>query len=112
MLETTVLSRLYPASGATMRITQKEVEHVATLARLKLDHEEISTFTGQMDAILSYVDKLSGLNTDGIIPTSHAVPMENAFRPDEIRPSLGTDNALANAPEHVEGFFQVPKVIE
>lgn len=95
-----------------MRITQKEVEHVATLARLQLDQEEIATFTGQMDAILSYVDKLAGLNTDGIIPTSHAVPMENAFRPDEVHPSIGTENALANAPERVEGFFKVPKVIE
>ena len=95
-----------------MRITQKEVEHVATLARLKLDQEEIATFTGQMDAILSYVDKLSGLNTDGIIPTSHAVPMENAFRADEVRPSIGTENALTNSPARVEGFFKVPKVIE
>lgn len=95
-----------------MRITRKEVEHVATLARLKLDQDEISLFTGQMDAILSYVDKLSELNTDNIIPTSHAVPMENSFRPDEIRPSIGTENALANAPDRVEGFFKVPKVIE
>lgn len=95
-----------------MRITQKEVEHVATLARLKLEPAEITTFTSQMDAILSYVDKLSELNTDGIVPTSHAVPMENAFRADEVRPSLGTDGALANAPDRVEGFFRVPKVIE
>jgi len=95
-----------------MRITRKEVEHVATLARLKLDHEEIATFTAQMAAILSYVDKLSELDTEGIIPTSHAVPMENAFRPDEILPCLGTENALANAPDKVDGFFKVPKVIE
>lgn len=95
-----------------MRITRKEVEHVATLARLKLDEAEIATFTGQMDAILSYVDKLSELNTEGIIPTSHAVPMENAFRPDETCPPLGTEQALANAPERVDGFFKVPKVIE
>ena len=95
-----------------MKITRQEVEHVATLARLKLDDEEISTFTGQMDAILAYVDKLSQLNTDAIIPTAHAVPMENSFRPDEVRPSLGTEIALANAPESAEGFFKVPKVIE
>ncbi len=95
-----------------MRITRQEVEHVATLARLKLDAAEISTFTAQMDAILSYVDTLSQLNTDGIIPTSHAVPMENAFRPDEITPSIGTENALANAPDRIDGFFRVPKVIE
>jgi len=95
-----------------MKITRQEVEHVATLARLKLDDEEIAIFTGQMDAILSYVDKLSELNTDNIIPTSHAVPMENAFRPDDIRPSIGVESALANAPERVDGFFKVPKVIE
>lgn len=95
-----------------MKITRQEVEHVATLARLKLDEEEIATFTGQMDAILSYVDKLSELNTDGIIPTAHAVPMENAFRADEIRPSLGAESALANAPESAEGFFRVPQIIE
>lgn len=95
-----------------MKITIEEVGHVATLARLKLTDDEISQFRGQMDAILSYVDKLSELNTDGIVPTSHAVPMENAFRADEVRPSIGTESALANAPDRVEGFFRVPKVIE
>lgn len=95
-----------------MKITRDQVEHVAVLARLKLDDSEIATFTGQMDAILSYADKLSALDTDGIVPTSHAVPMENAFRSDELRPSIGAELALANAPERVEGFFKVPKVIE
>lgn len=95
-----------------MKITREEVAHVATLARLSLTEEETTLFTGQMDAILAYVDKLSELNTDGITPTSHAVPMENAFRADEVRPSIGTENALANAPDRVEGFFRVPKVIE
>lgn len=112
MLENTVLSRLYTVSGADMRITSKEVEHVATLARLKLEPDEVSNFTDQMDAIISYVDKLSELNTDGIVPTSHAVPMENAFRTDDVRQAIGTENALANAPDRVDGFFRVPKVIE
>lgn len=95
-----------------MKITRKEVEHVALLARLNLAEEEVETFTGQMDAILAYVDKLNGLDTSGIVPTSHAVPMENAFRADEVRPSIGTESALANAPDRIEGFFRVPKVIE
>jgi len=95
-----------------MKITRKEVEHVALLARLNLAEEELETFTGQMDAILAYVDKLNMLDTSNIVPTSHAVPMENAFRADEVRPSIGTESALANAPERVEGFFRVPKVIE
>ena len=62
-----------------MKITREQVEHVALLARLKLDEAEIATFTGQMDAILAYADKLNQLDTTGIVPTSHAVPMENVF---------------------------------
>jgi len=95
-----------------MKITREEVENVAMLARLELTGEEKNTFTGQMDAILAYVDKLNELDTSGVIPTAHAVPMENAFRDDEARPSIGVDNALANAPERADGFFRVPKVIE
>ncbi len=95
-----------------MRITREQVQHVATLARLSLSDDEVATFTGQMGDILAYVEKLNELNTDGIVPTSHAVPMENAFRDDVVRPSIGVENALANAPDRVEGFFRVPKVIE
>ena len=95
-----------------MKITRQQVEHVALLARLKLGEDELATFTGQMDAILAYADKLNELDTSGIVPTAHAVPMENAFRPDEMRPSIGVENALGNAPEKVDGFFRVPKIIE
>ena len=95
-----------------MKITSAEVAHVAGLARLELSEAERETFTGQMDAILAYVDKLNEVNTDGIIPTAHAVPMENAFRADEVTPSIGIEGALANAPKRVESFFRVPKVIE
>jgi aspartyl-tRNA(Asn)/glutamyl-tRNA(Gln) amidotransferase subunit C len=95
-----------------MKITREEVENVAVLARLELTGEEKDIFTGQMDAILAYVDKLNELDTSGVIPTAHAVPMENAFRDDEARPSIGVDSALANAPERADGFFRVPKVIE
>jgi len=95
-----------------MKITRADVEHVARLARLELSTEEAETFTGQMDAILAYVDKLNELDTSGIFPTSHAVPMENAFRDDTVRPGIGVEAALANAPERVGSFYRVPKVIE
>ncbi|HEY6837160.1 MAG TPA: Asp-tRNA(Asn)/Glu-tRNA(Gln) amidotransferase subunit GatC [Geobacteraceae bacterium] len=95
-----------------MKITREEVEHVAKLARLELSEEEMTTFTGQMDAILAYVDTLKELDTDGVVATAHAVPVENAFREDLVTPSIGTDNALANAPARVADFFLVPKVIE
>jgi len=95
-----------------MKITREEVEKVALLARLDLTEVEKDIFTGQMDGIRAYVDQLNELDTSGVIPTAHAVPMENAFRDDEARPSIGVDNALANAPERAEGFYRVPKVIE
>ncbi len=95
-----------------MKITREQVQHVATLARLSLSDDEVATFTGQMGDILAYVEKLNELNTDGIVPTSHAVPMENAFRDDVVRPSIGVEKALANAPDRIADFFRVPKVIE
>jgi len=95
-----------------MKITAAEVEHVARLSRLALDKAEIEALTGQMDELLGYVEKLNELDTEGIVPTSHAVPMENAFRTDVVKPSIGLDKALQNAPQTDDGCFVVPKVIE
>lgn len=95
-----------------MKITVANVEHVARLARLELTLGEKELFAGQMDAILGYVEKLNGVNTEGIVPTSHAVPMENAFREDTIHAPIGLEKALANAPDRAGSFFAVPKVIE
>lgn len=95
-----------------MRINQHEIEHVAKLARLVLSDHEKQLFTGQMGAILTYVESLNELDTTGIVPTSHAVPMQNAFRSDCVAPSIGHDRALANAPDKNETYFRVPPVIE
>lgn len=95
-----------------MKIARQEVEHVAVLARLALDDTELDQLTGEMNQILGYVDKLNELDTDGIIPTAHAVPVENAFREDVVRPSIGLKKALDNAPEAVDSCFRVPKIIE
>jgi len=95
-----------------MKITVADVEYVARLARLDLSDAEKNLFAGQMDTILGYVEKLKGLDTDGILPTSHAVPMENSFRPDLTTPSIGIEKALANAPDRVASFYRVPKVLE
>ena len=66
----------------------------------------------ELDGILSYIDKLRALDTTGVPPTSHAVPMTNVMREDEPRPSLSQDEMLANAPERSGEFFRVPKIIE
>lgn len=95
-----------------MKITRAEVEHVGRLARLALSEEELDSLTGEMDAILDYVEQLKTLDTEGIVPTAHAVPMENAFRADEVRPSFSTDQALSNAPDAAKNAFRVRQVIE
>ncbi|MDT8419393.1 MAG: Asp-tRNA(Asn)/Glu-tRNA(Gln) amidotransferase subunit GatC [Desulfuromonadales bacterium] len=95
-----------------MKISRQEIEHVARLARLALEPRELDALTEQMDAVLGYVEKLNELDTEGIVATSHAVPMENAFRPDEVKPSRGVAWALQNAPESSGDCFKVPKVIE
>jgi len=95
-----------------MNITVTDVEHVARLARLELSDNEKTLFAAQMGAILGYAEKINQLNTDQITATSHAVPIENAFRDDIVSTSIGIDKALANAPEKAGSFYKVPKVIE
>jgi aspartyl-tRNA(Asn)/glutamyl-tRNA(Gln) amidotransferase subunit C len=95
-----------------MKISKTEVAHVARLARLALDETEIATLTGEMDTILDYVEQLNRLDTVGIVPTAHAVPMENAFREDEVKPGFTAEQALSNAPDVADSAFCVRRVIE
>lgn len=95
-----------------MSLSIHEVEHIAKLARLSLSDDEKMLFANQMGSILGYVEKLKELDTDSVIPTSHAVPIENAFREDVVQPSIGVPSALANAPQTAGSFYRVPKVIE
>ena len=97
---------------AEPKITMKEVDHVARLSRLTLTDSEKERMRRELDGILSYIDKLRALDTAGVPPTSHAVPMTNVMREDEPRPSLSQDEMLANAPDRSGEFFRVPKIIE
>ena len=94
-----------------MKITPQEISHVATLARLHLSREEIEAMAVQLDGILTYVAKLNELDTTDITPTTHAISIVNAFREDEVKPSLPRDKALANAPRQNGESFVVPRVI-
>ena len=94
-----------------MNITAKEVEHVAKLAKLNLSEEELATFPGQLDKILAYAAKLDELDTEGVIPTTHAFSNKNAFREDERKDSLPREQALANGPDENGEAFVVPKII-
>ncbi|OPX93508.1 MAG: Glutamyl-tRNA(Gln) amidotransferase subunit C [Syntrophorhabdus sp. PtaU1.Bin002] len=95
-----------------MKITKDVVEYVAHLGRLELEPDEVELYTTQLGRILDYVDALNKLDTEGIEPTSHAVPFDSVMREDEVRDSIGIDGSLRNAPERKETFFKVPPIIE
>ena len=95
-----------------MSVTLKDVEHIAELARLKFSDEELESFTHQLNQILEYVEKLKELDTENVEPLSHPVEGNNAFREDELKPSINREEALKNAPDSDDEFFKVPKVID
>lgn len=94
------------------RISLQQVEHVARLARLELSGAEKERMRRELDGILSYIDKLRALDTTGVEPTSHAVPLTNVLRDDVEKPSLPRDEMLANAPDRNRELFRVPRIIE
>ncbi len=95
-------------SGA---ITRAEVAHLARLARLAVTDAELDVFAGQLDVILGAVARVGEVAADDIPPTSHAVPLSNVFRPDERRPGLSQEQALACAPASEGGRFRVPRIL-
>jgi len=95
-----------------LRLSKEEVEHVALLARLDITDEEKARYTEELNQILAHFDKLNELDTSGVPPTSHVIPMTNVFRKDEVKPSLPVESVLANAPDATETAFRVPRVVE
>jgi aspartyl-tRNA(Asn)/glutamyl-tRNA(Gln) amidotransferase subunit C len=94
-----------------MSISLEEVEHIAKLARLQLTDEEKKRFQVELGKILEYFDQLKKLDTEKVPPMTHAVPIENVLREDQVKPSLPAEEALQNAPEKKDSYFQVPKVV-
>ena len=95
-----------------MALSLAEVKKVAALARLELPEADLARMAEQLNAILQYVDQLSAVNTDGIEPMAHPLPIQNVFRDDEPIPSLPVDAALQNAPNRLADFFGVPAVFD
>jgi aspartyl-tRNA(Asn)/glutamyl-tRNA(Gln) amidotransferase subunit C len=95
-----------------MKIDRKVVEYVAHLARLHFDENEIDVYTEQLDRILAYMEKLNTLDTGGIEPTSHAIPLTNVFREDVVNFNFTVEESVGNAPERKGSSFRVPPVIE
>ena len=95
-----------------MALTGDQVRWVAHLARLELSDAELETMTRQLSAIVEYVNQLQQVNTDGVEPLAHPLPLQNVFRDDDAGPSLPVDEALANAPDRRGDFYGVPAVLE
>jgi aspartyl-tRNA(Asn)/glutamyl-tRNA(Gln) amidotransferase subunit C len=94
------------------RISRDEVLRVAELARLSLDDAEARALASQLDTILGYAEMLRGLDTEGVPPTAHALPVRMALRDDRAEPPLPPEEALAGAPEREASAFVVPKVLD
>ena len=93
-------------------ITKETVEYVAHLARIALDDAELGRLSVQLAGIVGFIDQLTRVDTTGVPPTSHVLPLHSVLRHDTLRESLSHHAALQNAPEPEGDFFGVPKVIE
>ncbi|HEX8552058.1 MAG TPA: Asp-tRNA(Asn)/Glu-tRNA(Gln) amidotransferase subunit GatC [Abditibacteriaceae bacterium] len=95
-----------------MKLSREEVDNIAMLARLDLSDAERERAGNELSQILDHFEQLKELDTEGVEPMSHVMPVVNVLRKDEVRPGLAREAALANAPESAGGMFQVPRVVE
>ncbi|MHB8670118.1 MAG: Asp-tRNA(Asn)/Glu-tRNA(Gln) amidotransferase subunit GatC [Acidimicrobiales bacterium] len=93
------------------RLTRQDVAHVARLARLDLTEEELVRFTEQLGAVLDHAADLAALDTEGVPPTAHPLPLANVLRPDEVVPGVDRDEVLSQAPAAEDGRFRVPRIL-
>lgn len=91
-------------------ITKEDVKHVAKLARLELTEEEIEKYSKQLGDILKYVDQMNEIDTTGVEPMPHPIPVFNVMREDEVKYEQSKTEMMANAPYEEDGFFRVPKI--
>jgi aspartyl-tRNA(Asn)/glutamyl-tRNA(Gln) amidotransferase subunit C len=89
-------------------IDRDQVLHVARLARLRLSEDEIPRMASELSSVLDHIEKISELDLEGVVPTSHVIELENVFRPDEPRDSWPKERVLEGAPDVAEGGFRVP----
>ena len=98
-------------AGVAERITREDVAHVADLARLALTEEELALFTVQLAAVLDHAEDVESLDTEGVPPTAHPLPLVNVLRDDVVRPSLDRAEVLAGAPAVEDDRFRVPPAL-
>ncbi|HLU65870.1 MAG TPA: Asp-tRNA(Asn)/Glu-tRNA(Gln) amidotransferase subunit GatC [Kofleriaceae bacterium] len=92
-------------------LTRKDVLEIAHLARLHLEPDEADRLSGELSSILEHMEQLGAIDTEGVEPMTHAVPMRLRLRPDEVEPSLPVEEAVGAAPDRAGDLFQVPHII-
>jgi aspartyl-tRNA(Asn)/glutamyl-tRNA(Gln) amidotransferase subunit C len=97
-------------SGSPGQLRREDVLHVANLARLILDEEEVDLFTAQLQSVLDHAADVAALDLSDLAPMAHPLPVENVLRPDEPVPSLDRDEVLAAAPSVEDHRFRVPRI--
>ncbi|HLT61414.1 MAG TPA: Asp-tRNA(Asn)/Glu-tRNA(Gln) amidotransferase subunit GatC [Microlunatus sp.] len=95
-----------------MALTADDVAALARLARIDLTPDELQHLAPQLDVILESVARVSDVAAEDVPPTSHALPLTNVFRADEVRPSLPVDQVLAGAPAAEQDRFRVPRILD
>lgn len=94
------------------KIDEAQVRHVAKLSRLDLTDDEVGRLSGELSAIVEYIEKLNELDVEGVEPLAHCLPIHNVFREDVVKESLSNEEALSNAPQRHDEYFKVPKVLD
>lgn len=102
----------YERQGDIMTIDRNLVEYLEKLGRIELSEKERKSSEKDLQDILSYIDTLNELDTDGVEPASHSFPVANVTREDVVTNSADTENILRNAPVSQDGCFVVPKTVE
>jgi len=92
-------------------ISKKDVEHIASLARIELSEEEKDLFTEQFNRILDYFHKIDELDLEDVEPTYHVIELFNVFREDEVTEPLTQDMVLLNVQRRKDGYIKAPKII-
>ena len=95
-----------------MKITEELVDYISVLSRLKLDDAERAEMAGELEKIVSYMDVLSQVDTEGVEPLSHVLPVANVLRPDVVEPSYDREALLRGAPKRDQETFLVPKAVD
>ena len=93
------------------RLTRDDAAYVARLARIDLSDEELDLYAVQLAGVLDHAAELAALDTEGVEPTTHPLPLQNVTRPDEVVPCLDRDEVLAQAPAVEDGRFKVPRIL-